>query len=87
MLVDANMMKSHSSSVAPVPTVIPGPTEHYQTAGETGHRTLWYVESTGSEAVTKANQRQGRLHHYGHLIPGLLRTGLQSTCSKLAHTQ
>ncbi|KAK5084966.1 hypothetical protein LTR24_007304 [Lithohypha guttulata] len=37
------MMKSHSSSVAPVPTVLPGPSEVYQTAGGVGHRTLWVV--------------------------------------------
>ncbi|KAK5952717.1 hypothetical protein OHC33_006309 [Knufia fluminis] len=37
------MIKSHSSSVAPIPTVLPGPSEHYVTAGKTGHQCLWVV--------------------------------------------
>ena len=32
-----------TSSVAPVPTVVPSLPE-YQTASETGNRTLWYVQ-------------------------------------------
>jgi hypothetical protein len=30
-----------SSSVAPIPTVIPGNEPIYQTAGDVGNRTLW----------------------------------------------
>lgn len=38
MIVDHNMLKS---TVAPVPTVLPGPTVTYVKASDTGHRTLW----------------------------------------------
>jgi len=43
MLVDGNMIKSATSSVAPIPTVVPGPSEHYVTATAIGTRTLWVV--------------------------------------------
>lgn len=43
MIVDHNMLQSHSSSVTPIPTVIPGPSVHYVKAGDTGNRTLWVV--------------------------------------------
>lgn len=34
-----------SSSVAPVPTVIPGSDPVYVKAGDVGNRTLWYFSS------------------------------------------
>jgi len=38
------MIVGHAtSSVSPIPTVVPGPTVHYQRAGDTGNRTLWVV--------------------------------------------
>jgi len=87
MLVDANMMKSHSSSVAPVPTVLPGPSEVYQTAGGVGHRTLWYASFIIREAAIEANQRQGGLHHHGHLVSSVLWNGLQSPSCMLIPMQ
>jgi len=38
-------MEAAKSSVAPIPTVVPSLPE-YQTASETGTRTLWYVASS-----------------------------------------
>ena len=32
-------------TVAPIPTVVPGNTPIYQTASDTGSRTLWYYFS------------------------------------------
>jgi len=51
MIVNADMIKSTaslllptaSSSVAPIPTVIPGNTPIYEAAGDVGNRTLWVV--------------------------------------------
>jgi len=43
MIVDNNMATALSSSVAPIPTVVPGPSVTYVTAGAVGHRTLWVV--------------------------------------------
>ena len=45
MIVSPEMLKSSSSSVAPIPTVVPGPSIHYVEAGDTGNRTLWLVFS------------------------------------------
>lgn len=41
MIVNPEMMKSKTSSVAPVPTVIPGNDPIYVEAGDVGNRTLW----------------------------------------------
>ncbi|KKY15692.1 putative opsin 1 [Phaeomoniella chlamydospora] len=49
MIVDPNVFATGTvvapvtSSVAPIPTVIPGSPPIYETASETGHRTLWVV--------------------------------------------
>lgn len=44
MIVNPEMLKhSSSSSVAPVPTVIPGNSPIYVEAGDVGNRTLWVV--------------------------------------------
>ena len=43
MIISPDMIKSSlaaSSSVAPIPTVVPTP-ERYVTAGDVGNRTLW----------------------------------------------
>lgn len=37
------MIKSATSSVAPIPTVIPEPSVTYERAGDVGNRTLWVV--------------------------------------------
>jgi len=37
---DASLLPTASSSVAPIPTVIPSP-PIYQQAGDVGNRTLW----------------------------------------------
>ncbi|ERF71652.1 hypothetical protein EPUS_00641 [Endocarpon pusillum Z07020] len=43
MIVDPTALVKASSSVAPIPTVIPGPENVYQKAGDVGNRTLWVV--------------------------------------------
>jgi len=43
MIVDTNMIKTATSSVAPIPTVVPGPDVNYETASNVGNRTLWVV--------------------------------------------
>lgn len=47
MIVEPEMLEAlkktvtHTSSVAPVPTVIPGTKPIYEAAGDVGNRTLW----------------------------------------------
>ena len=48
MIVHPEMLAKASSSVAPIPTVIPGVPPIYETAGDVGNRTLWYAASGGS---------------------------------------
>ncbi|KAF7509002.1 hypothetical protein GJ744_008397 [Endocarpon pusillum] len=43
MIIDPTALVKASSSVAPIPTVIPGPENVYQKAGDVGNRTLWAV--------------------------------------------
>jgi len=53
MIVNPEMLKTTgsllvpaaSSSVAPIPTVVPGPAITFQKAGDVGNRTLWYAAS------------------------------------------
>ena len=45
MIVHPEMLAKASSSVAPIPTVIPGVPPVYETAGDVGNRTLWYAAS------------------------------------------
>jgi hypothetical protein len=48
MIVHPDMLATTaSSSVAPLPTIIPGKTPIYETAGDVGNRTLWYAASGG----------------------------------------
>jgi hypothetical protein len=42
------LLPTASSSVAPIPTVVPGSTPIYETAGDVGNRTLWYAASRDS---------------------------------------
>jgi len=39
----SNLLPTHTSSVAPIPTVFPGDPPIYQKLGATGHRSLWVV--------------------------------------------
>lgn len=46
VLTKSNILVPTSSSYhphVPLPTVVPGSTPIYQSAGQTGHRTLWYL--------------------------------------------
>lgn len=43
MIVNPEMLKTASSSVAPIPTVVPSPTPIHEKAGDVGNRTLWIV--------------------------------------------
>lgn len=43
MIVDHQLLKTATSSVAPIPTVLPEPSIHYVKATHTGNRTLWVV--------------------------------------------
>ena len=36
-------VEAAKSSVKPIPSVHPGPSVEWETAGDTGKRTLWYV--------------------------------------------
>jgi len=42
MIIDPTALIKATSSVAPIPTVIPSPEITYQDAGDVGNRTLWY---------------------------------------------
>ena len=46
MIIHPDMVKPihATTSVAPIPTVIPNPIIHVH-AGDTGHKTLWFVVS------------------------------------------
>jgi len=43
MFQTSTLLPIASSSVAPIPTVVPGPNVQYQRAGDIGNRTLWVV--------------------------------------------
>lgn len=47
MIVHPDMLATSATSVAPLPTIIPGKTPIYETAGDVGNRTLWYAASGG----------------------------------------
>ena len=92
MIVDpqiTNMLKSTSlllptasSSVAPVPTVIPGDTPIYQKSGDVGNRTLWYVALASDSCAATDGHIQGRRRHHGSLLVGLLCHGLPCSSRK-----
>ena len=46
MIIDPTALIKASSSVAPIPTVVPSPQIVYQKAGDVGNRTLWYFLAT-----------------------------------------
>jgi hypothetical protein len=45
MIIDPTAVLKASSSVAPIPTIVPGNDSIYVKAGDVGNRTLWYCPS------------------------------------------
>ena len=84
MIVNPEMLKTTgsllvpaaSSSVAPIPTVIPSPAITFQKAGDVGNRTLWYAASSSLRFSATDKLTQGCRRHNGSLLAGFLCHGL-----------
>src|ERR1700722_4456852 len=84
MIVNPEMLKTTgsllvhaaSSSVAPIPTVIPGPAVTFQKASDVGNRTLWYAASSSLRSSATDKLTQGFRRHNGSLLVGFLCHGL-----------
>lgn len=81
MIVNPEILKA-SSSVAPLPTVIPDPIPTFQKAGEVGNRTLWYAASNSLPSSATNKLTQGCRRHNGSLLTGLLYLGLPCPSGK-----
>jgi hypothetical protein len=78
MIINPEMLKTTGSlsSVAPIPTVVPGPAITFQKAGDVGNRTLWYAASSSLRSLATDKLAQGCCRHNGSLLAGFLCHGL-----------